>query len=453
MNEAIQRAITAMHALCAHWDTPAWKQVEHTGTFITELRAAADALAAQPAAEPVTAEQFLDVPDVPAEDTGLNAYYSRDLVLACIQAAIDAAQPAAEPVAWMWSPSDAFPGEITFTNKCDVAEEGMRFGRKVTPLYAAQPAQPARAGGDALLGLAEYLHGIAHMYGDNENHQQMLRWSKAVTALAAAPQPAAAEPGGKVTDEREAMTAAYMHFCNDKAPDHNEVGFAYFKAAWEGRAASPTPSVISVEQPAAADHVVDANKMVGADHLVDLNKMIPPDFNALIGWLADEAHAAIRAAYPAVRTESLDRAVQSYFEAMQPAASTVPATVTYQREDEGPAATAAYAAIASRLSMDNIKKLANWIAHGAKATMGEGCVVITRDDWTTMYFLPFAAPAAVEREAQDARDAARYRLIRDPNAGNDVQDCGDFFWGEELDARVDAELARRAGSSKEGGDA
>jgi hypothetical protein len=40
-------------------------------------------------------------------------------------------------------------------------------------------------------------------------------------------------------DERRAMTAAYMAFCADKAPDHNEVGFPYFKAAWQARAAQP----------------------------------------------------------------------------------------------------------------------------------------------------------------------------------------------------------------------
>lgn len=53
----------------------------------------------------------------------------------------------------------------------------------------------------------------------------------------------------ELTDEREAMTAAYMAFCKDRAPDHNEVGFAYFKAAWEGRAALTTQQATQGAEP------------------------------------------------------------------------------------------------------------------------------------------------------------------------------------------------------------
>lgn len=327
---------------------------------------------------PLTAEQFLEAPDVPAEDTGLNAYYSRDLVLACIQAAIDAAQPAAEPVAWMWRTSAAFPKDVAFTTDRDLADSARENGMQVMPLCAAQPE---RAGGDApdwrelaarvMDALAENQDQINAQYPEHvkcypswEMHARWCRWHAdmfrtgtpfgsgagvpaVLAALAAAPQPAA------ISDTQIAQAVRTLYASDEAAamglPDDLRTVRAVLSQTAADTSAGTSPHRPSAEwyrqmiadteglddalpcgalaapQPAAAEHVVDANKMARPDHLVDLNKMFPPDFNALIGWLADEAHAAIRAAYPAVRTESLDRAVQSYFEAMQPAASTVPA--------------------------------------------------------------------------------------------------------------------------------
>lgn len=47
----------------------------------------------------------------------------------------------------------------------------------------------------------------------------------------------------ELTDEREAMAAAYMAFCKDRAPDHNEVGFPYFEAAWQAARRTPAAEV------------------------------------------------------------------------------------------------------------------------------------------------------------------------------------------------------------------
>lgn len=81
---------------------------------------------------------------------------------------------------------------------------------------------------------------------------------------------AATAPAGGVTDEREAMTAAYMAFCKHRAPDHNEVGFAYFKAAWEGRAALTTAA--RAAEPGPGDRVAALPFAIFDDELSALHR-------------------------------------------------------------------------------------------------------------------------------------------------------------------------------------
>lgn len=55
--------------------------------------------------------------------------------------------------------------------------------------------------------------------------------------------------------EREALTKAYMAFCADKAPDYNEVGFPYFKAAWQARASLAEQRTRAIREALLAVHM------------------------------------------------------------------------------------------------------------------------------------------------------------------------------------------------------
>lgn len=84
-----------------------------------------------------------------------------------------------------------------------------------------------------------------------------------------------------VTDGQEAMAAAYMRFCKNRAPDHNEVGFPYFKAAWQDRAAlagaaQPRPLLQVSEK-----HAMKGGRWTSSDDVErlarDLHRAIHPD--------------------------------------------------------------------------------------------------------------------------------------------------------------------------------
>lgn len=295
------------------------------------------------------------------------------------------------------------------------------LAQRVVTALATAPA-PVRAGGDALNDIpVRDMGGITwrgmhcagwvwtvklpEEIGGCEENRYACHWSTGpadaerlyresdiralIAALAAAPQEAPTDFPPRilallrdVSDRKGTGTAGPWEDAHgEPLQDDADAALRWIAS----RAAAP--------QPAAAEHVVDANKMARPDHLVDLNKMFPPDFNALIGWLADEAHAAIRAAYPAVRTESLDRAVQSYFEAMQPAASTVPATNVHEAIP-GPDANR-IAILLDTVIRRGAAKLPGDVRdalHLARRIAGR---------YTVEGDPPLAAPAAVEREAPD----------------------------------------------------
>jgi hypothetical protein len=48
--------------------------------------------------------------------------------------------------------------------------------------------------------------------------------------------------GQEPTPNSPEFIAAYMGFCKDKAPDHNEIGLAYFGAGWRAKASQPIAS-------------------------------------------------------------------------------------------------------------------------------------------------------------------------------------------------------------------
>lgn len=77
-----------------------------------------------------------------------------------------------------------------------------------------------------------------------------------------------------------------------------------------------------------------------------------------------------------------------------------PQVVTYHRDDEGQGAIEAYAAIAACLDDKNLKAVANWVAHGARATLGPGRVSLTRRDWDSIKFFPIASPKAAPADPE-----------------------------------------------------
>lgn len=136
--------------------------------------------------------------------------------------------------------------------------DAVAFGRAVLALTtAARAAEPAiHLGAEGQKVFAETLLNppppTAAFLKAEESYSNLVR-------------PEATAPAGGVTDEREAMTAAYMAFCKDKAPDRNEVGFAYFKAAWQARAAlttsaraaEPTDAELEVGRKAIEDALIE----------------------------------------------------------------------------------------------------------------------------------------------------------------------------------------------------
>ena len=81
---------TAAQAVVDRWDTPLWKDVPATAEYIGRLRAAlaaGQATAAKQGAYAALSESFLEIPDV-QDESGINAYYSREVVLECIDAAL-----------------------------------------------------------------------------------------------------------------------------------------------------------------------------------------------------------------------------------------------------------------------------------------------------------------------------------------------------------------------------
>lgn len=89
----------------------------------------------------VKAEQFLEAPDVPAEDSGLNTYYSREVVLACIQAAIDATTAKA-PVYWAHhdDPSRVISAQLKERALAQGGDSAKTRAEQFSvPLFAARP--------------------------------------------------------------------------------------------------------------------------------------------------------------------------------------------------------------------------------------------------------------------------------------------------------------------------
>jgi hypothetical protein len=115
----------------------------------------------------------------------------------------------------------------------------------------------------------------------------------------AASRAAATAPAGGMPGVLSGMTAAYMDFCRDRAPDHNEVGFAYFKAAWEARAALQAARAAEPE----GWKLVPINPTVEMQDaclsLVDLTQGDPEDHRYDDGRkTAEQLYAAMLAASP-----------------------------------------------------------------------------------------------------------------------------------------------------------
>jgi hypothetical protein len=67
--------------------------------------------------------------------------------------------------------------------------------------------------------------------------------------------------------------------------------------------------------------------------------------------------------------------------------------ISYHRDDEGHEAIEAYAKIVASVDQEEaLPRLANLVAHGARATLGPGGVVLTRSDWKTLKIIPLATP-------------------------------------------------------------
>jgi hypothetical protein len=67
--------------------------------------------------------------------------------------------------------------------------------------------------------------------------------------------------------------------------------------------------------------------------------------------------------------------------------------ISYHRDDEGHEAIEAYAKIVASVDKEEaLPRLANLVAHGARATLGPGGVVLTRSDWKTLKIIPLATP-------------------------------------------------------------
>lgn len=83
-------------------------------------------------------------------------------------------------------------------------------------------------------------------------------------------------------------------------------------------------------------------------------------------------------------------------------ATQVQSAITYHIDDKGPKATESYAAMAACVDEATLKKLANLVAHGARATMGGGRIALTRKDWDAIMFLPLKPLPTLIGHSSDA---------------------------------------------------
>lgn len=415
MNEAIQRAITAMRALCVHWDTPAWKQVKHTGKFIADLRAAADALAAQPAAEPASIH-LQDLKNALADAKAL-----RDQLRLM--------EEHAKGEVWRWQGDG--------TDNLD--SMGARMGVLIyaSDLKALIAAQPARAGGDAPSPDAW-----------REPTTYLRRLGDALEALCRGHRPTDAMIQAWLMHEDGGL----QEFCIDNGPTWAQ-GCAVIDAAavlasqpTEGVAHEPTPAALAAApQPAAAEPETDRNAALLAANTDLLTYVLQGDVhNRLTPRVIDIAYTAfIQAKAPndedggpsdwfndtkpmIERTiEKLRRDLFAERDARkveQPAASTVPATSERGRQLESALEHLAQTAFATK----------DW-QYARDALAGK-----------------VAAPAAVERGAQPLTDERVLDVADDFRS--QYMHAGTTF--DEFDALGFARAIEREhgiGSSKEGG--
>jgi hypothetical protein len=112
---------------------------------------------------------------------------------------------------------------------------------------------------------------------------------------------------------------------------------------------------------------------------------------------------------------------------------------TYHRDDEGPAAAEAYAKIVASVSSEDLLKIANLVAHGARATIGAGRVVLTCKDWDDMkVFNLNPAPAATR--AMESKFWTRESAAEDTLKRLGYEWRGGELWAPPVGKRPDFNL-------------
>lgn len=121
-----------------------------------------------------------------------------------------------------------------------------------------------------------------------------------------------------------------------------------------------------------------------------------------------------------------------------------PLTLTYHRDDEGEKANEAYAAMMVCLDDAGKQKLANLVAHGAKATLGPGGVALTRADWTSIKLLPIADPQHHSGPNQGSHHSGSLNVTATLSSVEKgwVVDAAARSFGEEFAKRLEASLAQ-----------
>ncbi len=219
---------TAAQAVVDRWDTPLWKDVPATAEYIGRLRAAlaaGQATASQQGAYAALSESFLEIPDV-QDESGINAYYSREVVLECIDAALAAHGQA--------------PAETG--NSVSAQADSVLYD----PKAVLDVFNSARAGSDKSSG---YLRGILAVIAHWESRPEPHRWMVPVQAQAAESVPAG--------DERATFEANWRarnpHMpLNSRLRDDGRYGDHLIQKEWEAwQARAARASADSVQEDAA----------------------------------------------------------------------------------------------------------------------------------------------------------------------------------------------------------
>jgi hypothetical protein len=120
----------------------------------------------------------------------------------------------------------------------------------------------------------------------------------------------------------------------------------------------------------------------------------------------------------------VEQLAQRYLSCEEPAGP-----ITYHLDDAGSDALLAYATMAACVDDETRKALVNWVAHGARATMGGGRIALTRRDWSEKgeaRFLPLAKLPAPSSAPGRTDLLVAESLTRAISRSARIEDCKDL---------------------------